>query len=342
MAKRSTSTALALPKLLDQLGATLAKAKTLEEVFTVRDHLAQLEMLAKVRARGTQLHADSWEMLQEAERRIGERTLELPKQAGGRPKLVARQQVSGPKPKHVVLAALGLPRPLVARCEKFAAKPRREWNDVLAKGRHLVSIGKRAPSLLSASAAVGYDGDEYCTPPREVGCVREVLERIGLDICSNDEAQKVIQAERYFTKQRSALDAKASWKAETAFYQPPYSEKLIAELTERFVRELDAGSIKAAISLTNADASTEWYQRLLERSSAYCNPYKRIAFLMGGAPQRGNQYSQTFCYFGPDVERFAGVFDQFGAVCKVLRPARPEARERRGKGKLVALPGKAA
>jgi len=79
------------------------------------------------------------------------------------------------------------------------------------------------------------------------------------------------------------------------------------------VGEHEAGRYKEAITITFASLSEGWFQPL----AAYpvCQPHKRINYLLpDGTVYRGVTKGSVLTYVGPNVARFAEVFNRLGTV----------------------------
>ena len=99
--------------------------------------------------------------------------------------------------------------------------------------------------------------NEWFTPYRYVEAARKVLGRIDLDPASCDEANKVIKAERYFTKEDDGLSK--GWTGHI-FLNPPYGttngKSNIGLFTRKLVQEFSNGNVKAAIVVTTTKTDT--------------------------------------------------------------------------------------
>ena len=311
-----TAKILAFPKELvgveavERARTMLAQAKDLRDIADMRDKASAMAHYARARAAGSEAHADAWEIMQLATRRIGELTAAMPKSKGGRPKT---SPLSGEVFKGEATAAIGFTSQQVSRAEKLAALPEAEFRERVAAGRVRIAKQAEPDSVLATSSSSGYDGDEYCTPEAYVVAARKVLGgRIELDPASNAFAQNTVRADRFYTKHDSGLGV--PWKARTLWLNPPFSRRLITEFASKVVAERNAKHFLAGVVLTNSDPSTAWWQGLGALSDAMCSPDHRIAFELAGKRVPGNLYPQTFFYFGARVRAFFDCFSPFGLV----------------------------
>ena len=309
--------------ILGQARALLANALTLDDAKDVLDRARALRLYAKDRQDGSAIHADAYEIVMRAERRIGEISKALPKaKPGPAPATFAAATdeavaeicpPTGHNPsKGEVLRDLEITRQRASRYERIADIPDVEFDARVAAGRAKITRTVDAGGIVAPSSASQYDGDEFSTPAVYVEAARKVLGSIELDIASNAYAANVVRAERFWTKADNALPR--DWSAKTAWLNPPYSNRLIQQFVEIWLEHIADGRIKSGIVLVNNATETAWFQSLLGACTAVCFPDHRIAFELNGTPIAGNRYAQTFFYFGPDLAKFAGVFSQFGKI----------------------------
>ena len=190
-----------------------------------------------------------------------------------------------------------------------------DWEDV--KDELLADEPDRPKSLAAANHAISddpdYDGDEWYTPLEFIAAARCVLGDIDLDPASSDEAQTVVQAARYATKEDDSLRPDYPW-AGRVWMNPPYSMPLIRQFVNRIIDEYDAGNVTEAIVLTNNSSDTQWFHALLSRFPA-CFTRGRIYFWR---KEPDNNFStrqgQTLFYLGPNVDAFAREFAAIGLI----------------------------
>ena len=95
---------------------------------------------------------------------------------------------------------------------------------------------------------------EWFTPAYLVDAARAVLGTIDLDPASSDEAQEVVRATRYFTRETDGL--LTPWPAGArTWMNPPYSRGVIAQFVER-ARKHDGPTVL----LTNNQTDSRWAQ----------------------------------------------------------------------------------
>lgn len=157
--------------------------------------------------------------------------------------------------------------------------------------------------------------NEWYTPPQYIAAAREVMGEIDLDPASSEVAQKIVQAEQFFTKDDDGLQQ--DWCGRV-WMNPPYSGDLVGKFAEKLADAYDSNKVSAAVVLVNNATESKWFQRLAASATAICFPRGRIRYLDStGTPANSPLQGQAFLYFGGDVNAFAEVFQQFGFVAEV-------------------------
>lgn len=154
----------------------------------------------------------------------------------------------------------------------------------------------------------GYDGDEWYTPAEYIEAARAVLGVIDLDPASNDEAQAVVQAARYYTADDDGLDQ--PWYGRV-WLNPPYSMPLIQKFTKRAIDAYENLEIESAIILTNNCTDAGWFHALMQ-AYPVCFTRGRIGFWRPDRSTFATRQGQAFFYLGDNLERFYVEFRRFG------------------------------
>ena len=304
----------------------LAKCGTVDEAQQIRDQAVALNAyVASIKA-GREAENSAREIVLRAERRIGEIVdMQLPlktERGGGAPKKrgagddasrISLKRDAGedddapnPTPRAAAIAAMGLTRLDVSRCRKLAAVPEAQFEQhvsrVKARGEKLTRSG-----TIAVSDAEGHDGNAWGTPPRIVGAVRKVFGgEIDLDPASNDRAQRVVNARKYYTVADDGLAR--TWKSNAMFCNPPYEQPAVTRFCEKFIAEHQSGRMTRGIMLLNASTDTSWFRMLADRFPV-CFTLGRIGFLLpDGRQVDGNRVGQAFFAAGCGQD-FARVFE---------------------------------
>ena len=154
--------------------------------------------------------------------------------------------------------------------------------------------------------------NEWYTPAKYIIAAKAVMGDIDIDPASSEIANQTIQAKAYYTIQDDGLTK--SW-AGRVWMNPPYSQPLIVEFSETFVRKYKSGEIKEACILVNNATETTWLQIMLEICNKICFIKRRIKFIdvegnASGSPLQG----QLILYFGNNDKEFDNEFSEFGIV----------------------------
>lgn len=183
----------------------------------------------------------------------------------------------------------------------------------------LTDVGRAAAvdAPVPVSQTADYDGDSWSTPDHIIAAAREVLGEIDLDPATNEHAQARIRATVHYTQADDGLAQEWSGRVRL---NPPYSQPLVGQFTERVIDEYDARNVTAAIVLVNNATETSWCQALLERCPA-CLFRGRLPFMLQGKEGKaGPRQGQIAFYLGDDPDLFATVFGELGIVVRPVRP----------------------
>jgi len=165
------------------------------------------------------------------------------------------------------------------------------------------------PALFSSESV------EWYTPVRYIDAVRSVLGGIDLDPASCAQANTVVAAGRYYTKEDDGLVL--PWEGKV-FCNPPYGKvggKSNQERwSQRLIHEYEAGRVSEAILLVNANTETLWFQPLW--SYSLCFVRGRIDFWRPGGQTSHPTHGSVFVYFGGRPEVFQSAFRPLGVVAR--------------------------
>ena len=154
--------------------------------------------------------------------------------------------------------------------------------------------------------------NEWYTPSEYIEAAREAMGSIDTDPASNDIANKVVKAEKYYTIETDGLSH--DWTG-NVWMNPPYSSDLIS----RFVEKLKEQRVNynQAIILVNNATETQWFYEIVKIASAVCFPKSRVKFYMPdgktGAPLQG----QAVLYVGNNPEKFISAFGGIGWTARI-------------------------
>lgn len=128
--------------------------------------------------------------------------------------------------------------------------------------------------------------------------IRCILGEIELDPASNAEANKIVQAQRYFTKQDDGI--RQNWYCRRLYLNPPYSNP--RPFVEKLVYCVQRGIVSTAILVVNNATDTGWFREAMT-AARYVHFPRRIKFVHPVKGTAGsNRYAQAIIGFNvPDT-----------------------------------------
>jgi len=161
--------------------------------------------------------------------------------------------------------------------------------------------------------AQGTGENEWYTPTEYLNSARDVLGEIDLDPATSDEAQKIVRATKYYTKQDNGL--LQDWHGRV-WLNPPYTQPDIANFVSKMVAERKAGRVTHGIMLTHNYTDTAWFHEAMTAADAVCFTRGRIKFYDAKGETAAPTQGQAFFYFGDDVAAFGAKFASVGFIVK--------------------------
>ena len=311
---------------LNRINQQLAECITIEDAKRGVDAAALLEIYAKRVGANVTTFNRAAALKVRFERRLGELLSSAPKARGTRGQLRGRKSsgdsvVESPENKSATLKELGITPKLSMRSQRVAAVPVEKFDALLsqieAEADKEMGTTKIVSGLLSNVPATKFTGDtEWFTPSEYVEAARRVLGDIDLDPASNDQAQQVIKAEKYFTPETDGLTHK--WNGRV-FLNPPYGQPEVAQFIKKLLDEINCGRVIAAILLTNDNTDTDWFQASAQKAAAVCFVHTRIKFWKPDGRPSSPTNGQSFFYFGEALSKFVTEFEPFGILMKCLQ-----------------------
>ena len=233
---------------------------------------------------------------------------EQEKNPGGNPS----QTPDGLLPSKIETAEdYGLDRDTIYRWRKRLKEPKKFDSALKAAHAHCVKVCEARQGYSDLARATFSGDNEWFTPAEYIEAARQVLGGIDLDPASNDSAQELVKAERYFTKTDNGLVRE--WHGRV-WLNPPYAQPLIMDFVSKLVAERRAGRVTGAVMLTNNSADTTWFHEAAETADAFCLTRGRIKFYKTGGETSAPTQGQAFFYFGDDAKEFTRRFREIGLV----------------------------
>ena len=154
--------------------------------------------------------------------------------------------------------------------------------------------------------------NEWDTPPKIIESVRQAMGNIDVDPASNDKANDLVGADRYYTAEDTGLNK--DWRG-NVWMNPPYSQPLVKDFCKTFIEKYEAREIQQGCVLVNNATETIWFQEMLESCTCVCFPKGRVKFIdKEGKPTGAPLQGQAILYFGENDVRFAREFSQYGNI----------------------------
>lgn len=196
---------------------------------------------------------------------------------------------SGPSPEEVVKAARDLPP---KRLPKTAPR------------RFVPPSGKGSP--------------EWYTPAYIIEAAREVMGGIDCDPASCAIAQETVKASVYYTKEDDGLTK--PWHGRV-WLNPPYTRYLVSEFYTRLICDILDGRVQQAVTLANCMTYAAHFQQLMISCQAACFPLQAVKFKTPESHLTIKSiWGSVAFHYGPNTDRFAQVFSQFGAIAVPYQP----------------------
>ena len=151
---------------------------------------------------------------------------------------------------------------------------------------------------------------EYYTPPFIIEGARKILGEIDLDPASCDEANSVIKAKEFFTKEVDGLTKK--WYGRV-WMNHPFGKGQNNLWINKLISEWKSGNIEAACCITYASTSERWFYPLLHYPQCFLFPRTQY-YLPGWLPMNQVTKGSVITYLGPNLDKFAYVFSSFGVT----------------------------
>jgi ParB family chromosome partitioning protein len=157
------------------------------------------------------------------------------------------------------------------------------------------------------------DNDRWFTPAPFLDAAHELMGGIDLDPASEEFANRIVRAARFFTEDDDGLAR--PW-AGRVWLNPPYGlrdgESNQARWSRALIERHAAGDVTEALLLVNAVTGNQWFAPL--KRYPICFPDNRIRFYNEETEAGQPTHSNAIVYFGPAIDRFAAIFGRFGAV----------------------------
>ncbi len=156
--------------------------------------------------------------------------------------------------------------------------------------------------------------DERYTPPDLIAQVRRFMGRITLDPASSPEAQRIVQADHFFTKDNDGLSL--PWNVSdptTVFLNPPYNTLKQGKSTasiwaQKLLTEWQRGHVQEACLLVYAAFGYKWFNDLYKNLTSVVFE-ERLRFVNPDGTSDGQaKKASALFYLGPRRLAFTKEF----------------------------------
>jgi len=114
----------------------------------------------------------------------------------------------------------------------------------------------RLRNEISGKVHISDDSYEWFTPKEIIQSARNVMGNIDVDPASCYEANKIVEADYFYTKETDGLNGQ--WDG-NVWLNPPYSMPHVKLFTEMAILEYEKGKVNHALVLVNNATDTDWF-----------------------------------------------------------------------------------
>lgn len=158
---------------------------------------------------------------------------------------------------------------------------------------------------------INYDSGnvEWYTPPEIIEAARETLGRIELDPFSCWQANRIVLAENFYTKEDDGFSK--SWDGKKVWCNHPFSRDNNKQIAIKAIGEFVKGA--EIVMITFAATSEKWFHPLLELPQCFIRG--RTNYLdPKGNKVKGVTKGSVVTYLGNNVDKFYDAFCGLGVV----------------------------
>ena len=215
-------------------------------------------------------------------------------------------------------AASGTPEPQTNLLKTDSRSDAEECGEEQLEGQGafqtLPGVIATAPNIMQDHQLLNQSGSvEWYTPAPYVEAARDVMGSIDLDPASCESANAVVRAKQFFTAEDDGY--LRVWRG-NVWLNPPYGYRdnvsNQALWSAKLLFEYSEGHVSQAVLLVNAVPGNKWFAPLWDY--LICFPDHRIRFYNDDTEAGHPTHSNALVYLGPNTDKFAQVFSEFGTV----------------------------
>lgn len=147
---------------------------------------------------------------------------------------------------------------------------------------------------------------EYYTPPEILRAVRRLYGVIQLDPASSEQANKEVQAVRYYSED----GLNKEWIGDV-WMNHPFSRKNNPLWINKAVEEYSSRRARKLTCITYAATSELWFRPLTQFPQCYLSP-RTDYYLPDGTKKKGVTKGSVITYMGNNETLFRDTFREFG------------------------------
>lgn len=158
------------------------------------------------------------------------------------------------------------------------------------------------------------DTNEWYTPLFLLKLVQEFYQGEFLDPASCPEVEPYVKASKFYFKEEDGL--KQSWSGRI-WLNPPYSQPLVTQFTQKLISEYKKKNITEALLLVNSCTETKWFQDVAKNCDRRLDILGRLRFWNPVKTSNSPRYGQCLFYFGENCNQFENKFNDLGIIYKL-------------------------
>lgn len=196
--------------------------------------------------------------------------------------------------------------------QEILSLPEQDQSEAISTLKALPSEERK--TLSSHQAIHQSKSNEWYTPKPYLDAVHELMGGVDLDPASNDRANLIVRATRYYTIETNGFDK--DWPGRV-FLNPPYGkdngESNQEAWSARLIDQYRSAITTQAVMLVNAVPDRGWFAPLFDFPICFVD--HRIKFINEyGVICTQPTHANAFVYLGTNIAKFTEIFSRFGTV----------------------------
>ena len=203
----------------------------------------------------------------------------------------------------------------VSKAEEVSRLPADKQDEIVGR----VENGEKAADVVrevtggTPKALQMSNSNEWYTPAGYVESARRVMGAIELDPASCEQANEVVKAANYYTKDQDGYAQEWSGRV---WMNPPYGREEgksnQGRWTKKLIESYEAGDVQEAVFLVNAFTSASWFGLFWDYPICFVG--RRIRFCTADGVKQSPTHGNVIVYLGFNVAGFIDEFGQYGMI----------------------------